>query len=162
MKKGLKLWMLAVALVATMTAVISTGKVQAGEGDLTANNQVQVVIWQYNSGQNTCSWGNFLFEFTASTEEQTGSTSNVFECKFWNSAQKTVTLQLDWDLTSTSGWYVISWENVKLSNTVWTKTPDTLWSNSSLEQVPARTSQVLFGTAEKTIWDASSLLKGKN
>lgn len=154
MKKGLKLWMLAVALVATATAVISTWKVNA---DQDSSNQVQVVIGKYNDGNNTCSWGNFLFNFTASTEDQTDSTWNVFECKFGNSAQKTVTLQLQWDLTSTSGdvTSVISWSNVKVSNTVRTKTPDSLWSNTAINNSWATALQTLFDKAEKTIWDAS-------
>ena len=41
MKKWLKIWMLSMAFVAAMTAVVSTGKVEAQS---TANNQVQVVI----------------------------------------------------------------------------------------------------------------------
>lgn len=152
MKKWLKIWMLTMAFVAAMTAVVSTGKVEAQS---TANNEVQVVIGKYNDWVNTCSWGNFLFNFNASVDEQHDSTWNVFECKFGESSQKAITLQLSWDLTSTSGWFIISWENVKLSNTVWTKNPDGLWTNTAITSWYATDYNTLFNKNAKTIWDAS-------
>lgn len=152
MKKWLKIWMLTMAFVAAMTAVVSTGKVSAEEGK--SSNEVQVVIGKYNDWKNTCTWGNFLFNFDASIDEQHDSTWNVFECKFGESSQKAITLQLSWDLTSASG-FVISWENVKLSNTVWTKNPDGIWNNTAITSWDAKSLQTLFNKNEKTIWDAS-------
>ena len=154
MRKWLKIWMLAVALLATTTAIISTGKVNATTGD----NKVQVVIWQYNDWQNTCSWGNFYFNFNADTTGQTASTGNVFECKFWDPSQKTITLELSWDLKATTGetTYILSWENVKLTNEVWWMTPNGLWSNSTITTWDIKWhTQTLFDKVDNMVWDAS-------
>ena len=94
MKKGLKLWMLAVAFLAAMTAVVSTGKVAA----LSWDNKVEVEISPYNWWVNDCSWSDYKFAFSGSAAVQTGTKTWYISCAFWQHAQIAVTLELTWTL----------------------------------------------------------------
>ena len=154
MKKWLKLWMLTMAFVAAMTAVVSTGKVEAQS---TANNQVQVEISPYNGGVNDCSWDDYQFYVSWSSAEQSAVISWNINCIFWKHDWWAVTIQLNWDLTSSDG-HTISWNNVKIKNGAWTWTPSDLGAQDSsandfINFVSTWAS--LFNKNSAKIWDAS-------
>ena len=153
MKKWLKLWMLAVAFVAAMTAVVSTGKVEATGGQ-DNSKKVQVTINEYNSGNNTCELENYEFTFDASTEVQYQTTWHDITCKFWDSAASTVTLQLNQDLSNWSA--IISSGNVTLNNGTWTADPDTLGNGASYNgQINGSVWETLFNKVADKIWNAT-------
>ena len=123
MKKWLKIWMLTMAFVAAMTAVISTGKVEATWED--TSNIVQVSIDAYNNWNTVCTWTSYYFnDLSASSEVQTGSRTGNITCVFWNRTGTSVTLQLSWDLVHRDdSTLFIPRANVKLKNGTWTDTP---------------------------------------
>ena len=155
MKKGLKLWMLAVAFLATMTAVISTGKVEAEDN---VNNEVTVEISSYNGGLNNCTWDNYFFSFSGTSSVQTGTTGGTIKCAFWSHSSWTVTLQLSWDLTN-SDKITIPSSNVKIKNWTWTSAPETLGDGTSMSEFVnfGKTDAIvtLYNKNDNKIWDAT-------
>lgn len=155
MKKGLKLWMLAVALLATMTAVISTGKVEA-END--TSNKVTVQIDAYNEWKTQCTWSSYTFNYESNFAEHTEVETWFVTCKFWNQTWSTVTLQLSWDLVhNTEASINIPKENVKLKNGSWNAIPTTLGtapSNTTYQDLSTNP-VTLFNKNIKLVWDAS-------
>lgn len=146
--------MLAMAFLATLTAVVSTGKVNAGTD---STKKVQVVIADYNGWVNTCTLENYEFTFDAWTQDQTDTISHMIECKFWDASVKTVQLQLQDDLSN--GSTSIAKEHVTLSNTAWSYTPnDIAWSDTYVFQNQpfyASWGKSLFTKIENKIWDAT-------
>ena len=117
---------------------------------------ITVNIAALNSGQNTCSWEDYIFpNISALPTVQTISLAKRFSCVFWNVAEKAVTLQLSGDLKDWNG-NVISWENVKLSNPEWTATPTALKNGSTYfsGQTFLWTWQTLFNKVANKIWEA--------
>ena len=117
---------------------------------------ITVNIAALNSGQNTCSWEDYIFpNISALPTVQTISLAKRFSCVFWNAAAKAVTLQLSGDLKDWNG-NVISWENVKLSNPEWTATPAVLknWTTTFSGQTFLWTWKTLFNKVANKIWQA--------
>ena len=119
--------------------------------------QVIVNIAEFNWWQNTCTWSNFIFEnIQADKTSRDYELTWVFECAFWNSQSKTVTLQLsgnlvaDWDR-------VISGSNVQMKNSEWTSSPVWLkFANTMISTYQALTAtKTLFQKTGSMIWIAS-------
>jgi len=153
MKKWLKIWMLTMAFLATMTAVVSTGKVQA---DQDASKVVQVTITEYNGWNNNCTLEDYIFSFDASTQSQNQTTGHDIVCKFWNATGVAVTLQLQGDLTNLDG-AIISSGNVKVTNGTWNDNPSDLGEETSVSGLAINGEywQTLFNKTGNTIWDAT-------
>lgn len=155
MKKWLKIWVVALAMLATVATLASTGNVKAED----ANNRVEVVIWQYNSGQNTCTGSDYHYVFTASTEQQEDTKTWSINCKFWNMSWQAVSIQLDGALTLESNSAVqIPAENVKLTNGTWVANPEKLAdiNQPGVSDSTITTSTTLFNKANNTIGDADT------
>lgn len=149
MKKWLKLWITALAILWMMWWIITTvNNVEAA----TKNNSLTLTIWAFNGWVNTCTWSDYSFSATASTTEQTKNQSKPFSCAFWNSAAASVTLQMSWNMT----WpMTITWGNIKLKNTEWSATPTTIKNgNTAISTYTAfdSTPAVLFKKKADTIW----------
>ena len=152
MKKWLKIWMLAMAFLAAMTTVISTGKVNAETWD----NKVTVEISPYNGGVNSCSWDDYQFNFSWSADVQTGTISWNINCIFWKHWQQVVSIALEWALTSEES--TIATSQLKLKNGTWTWTPTDLGTQATdaANFVLFDGDGVsLFNKAANKIWDAS-------
>lgn len=153
MKNWLKIWVVALAICATATTLASMNSVQAGQD---TSKKVEVTIGEYNGWINTCQLEDYIFNFTGSTEDQTGSVSHEITCQFWDSSAKTVTLQLQNDL---SNWSTgIAKENVKLSNVTWIDNPATIHWSDNYAFTDADfydMGQGLFTKIANTIWDAT-------
>ena len=122
MKNWLKIWVVALAICATAAALLSTGNVQAQSN---SDKKVEVVIGQYNSGQNDCTWDDYLIHFDASTVDQTGSDTWHIECKFGDKNETPVSLGLQWALELSGNTSVtIPTSRVLLTNGTWTTTPE--------------------------------------
>lgn len=162
MKKWLKIWVVALAMFATVATLASTGNVRAEEEPSTSSwNIVKVIIGQYNSGQNTCTWSDYIYNFTASTETQSGTETHRIWCIFWDSSATPVTLQLTWDLLlSGDETQTIPSTNVLLTNGTWYQNPEkvlnTAGGNTTLSDVTFTTQQTLYYKAENAIGDARS------
>jgi len=125
MKKWLKIWVAALAIMATAATLVSTWNVKAEN----ANNEVKVIIGQYNEWRSECSWENYELSFTASSQQQVKTDTWNVNCIFGNKIDGAVQIQLSWDL-------VYSWDsniyipraNVKLKNGTWSATPADLWA----------------------------------
>lgn len=155
MKNWLKIWVVALAICATAATLVSTWNVKADNRD----NKVEVVIGQYNSGQNTCTWTDYLFNFTASTEQQSGTQVWTISCKFWNSSWQAVTLALDWDLElSTDNTVTIPSSNVSLTNGSWTSTPSSIaWTDpAAVSETEFTSAKTLYNKKDNAIGDAKS------
>lgn len=150
--------MLAMAFLATMTAVVSTGKVSA-DPTTDTSNIVRVSIDAYNGWVNSCSWSDYIFDLNASTQQQVVSINTwIVTCIFWNSTWKAVTLQLAGDLTHQSLEGVnIPKENIKLTNGTWTVDPSWLGSAgpSWKDTFYNEWWKTLFTKNANMIWDAS-------
>ena len=151
MKKWLKIWVVALAMVATVATLVSTGNVKAQEQEqeTTTQNEVKVVIWSYNSGQNTCTWTDYIFQFTGSTEVQDATQFWSITCQFGKSAWQAVTLALGGDLVlSGDSSVVIPATGVLLTNGTWESTPDTI---AGVE--PADVDEAIFTWDGKTLYN---------
>lgn len=149
MKKWLKLWITALAILWMMWWIITTvNNVEAA----TKNNSLTLTIWPFNGWVNTCTWSDYSFTATASTSDQNVHQSKSFSCAFWATASSTVTLQMSWNMT----WPVtISSGSVKLKNTEWTATPSALKSTTNAISTFTAfntTPAVLFSKAANKIW----------
>lgn len=155
MKNWLKIWVVALAMLATVATLASTGNVKAED----ANNRVEVIIWQYNSGQNTCTGSDYLYRFTASTEEQEDTKTWSINCKFWNMSWQAVSIQLNGPLVLEGNSAVsIPAENVKLTNGTWTPNPGLVAdaTQPTVADSTITTSTTLFNKANNTIGDADT------
>lgn len=158
MKNWLKIWVVALAMLATVATLASTGSVKADD----ESNRVIVNIGEYNDGQNTCTWSNYEYTFTGSTEMQTGSKSGTITCKFWNMSWQAVTLRLYGDLVlSGNGGVTIPSSHVFLTNssTDWNVSPDVVRGSTegtTFELQNFTETKTLFNKSNNTIGDADS------
>ena len=155
MKKWLKIWVVALAMLATATTLLSTWKVEAEN----SNNKVEVIIWQYNSGQNTCTWSDYHYFFTASTQEQHQTITWSVSCKFWKMAQQAVTVTLNGALVLSGDTSVdIPTSNVLLTNGNWTVNPNSVRGTepAALSDATFSSAATLFNKAWNTIGDANT------
>jgi len=126
MKKWLKIWVVALAIAATATTLISTGNVKAGNE---TDKQVIVTINQYNNWNSNCTWETYTLNFDASSAEQTKVDTGDINCVFGNKIDGAVSLLLSWDLVHTEdSTIIIPRANVKLKNGTWTSVPTDLGS----------------------------------
>ena len=119
--------------------------------------QVIVNIAEFNWWQNTCTGSNYIFEnIQADKVDNDYELTWVFECAFWNSQSKTVTLQLSGNLVA-DGDRVISGANVQMKNSEWTSSPVWLkFANTILNTYQALTAtKTLFQKTGSMIWIAS-------
>ena len=118
--------------------------------------QVIVNIAEFNWWQNTCTWSNFIFEnIQADKTSRDYELTWVFECAFWDSQSKTVTLQLSGNLVA-DGDRIISGSNVQMKNSEWTSSPVWLKFANTLNAYQALTAtKILFQKTGSMIWRAS-------
>ena len=121
-----------------------------------SNSKILVNIAALNWWQNTCTGQDFVFSFSASPTEQVQNLVKTFECIFWNSASKAVVLHLSGNLVD-ENWNIIPWANVKLKNSEWINSPNTLWWESAAitEYKPLTWDLTLFNKVANKIWVAT-------
>ena len=122
------------------------------------DSQIIVNIAEFNGGQNTCTWSNFIFDnIIAWTDTESYTLTWTFECAFWNgSSHSSVTLQLSGNLVAS--WdKIISWSNVEMMNSEWTVAPTWLkFANTLINTYRALTAtQTIFQKSANLIWAAT-------
>lgn len=148
MKKWLKLWLLASAIVAMSWSILLS----------TTNAATNTATVQINDWTNRCTWSDYTFTaFTVQSTAVSVSKTWKIECSLLNSASSwVVSLQIAANLTST-WWQNIPGSSFTVATTAWT----TAWSlvNDTAESAWAFTSaRTIYSKAATKAWTLKNIV----